>query len=461
MNNLPSVTQWSRICASDISREQTMSQAETTKAEWEEQKKQRKERETALLAAITEAREKNAGKTLDQRDWDSICGLEKDFQKSIEQYELIDRNKRRLDDQVRKLTEAELTLVHDARISEDLFNPRDITNDIAWKGIQLADLVGEMYSEHFTKVGIRTVGELVQADKDDKIPGHIAQGDFTREQVEFVTGTTYLVLEAMKCAGMLPKTWQADSTVLPEVPKKSKAEPDESTSDSNGAEGGAKPDDGDTDEADSDTEAKELTESDAIAISKYRGARATKSHEDPAKWVSGRFDEKPFADPSLNPLKLKADGGFYIDLFEDLHSYAKSNDVENPAALLKRIIVNYAARRPLFDSLDAKVGTFILDWTCRLQMLEPSTTVASFLMFASDGDTIAAIRKVSPLCAALAEREREVMGKGDGTESAPKGPQGGGAGQARKRGEAAARKPGKKVAKKPAAKASGKKKAKR
>jgi len=194
-----------------------------------------------------------------------------------------------------------------------------------------------------------------------------------------------------------------------------------------------------------------MTERDAELIAAHRGP----GKKDPS-WIAKSWAEEPIADASAQPLKLEV-GGKYIDRFEDVNFIAQSAGIENPTHLMVLLVKAAKEGKQLSSYIDLRLAAFLVDRVCRLQLIEPSIVVRDALLAIGRSGLIETVRRISPLAAAVYESERDLAGKGDGTDNAPTGPQGGSASRTRKRDEAANRKAGTKAAaKKKAGKSAGK-----
>jgi len=193
-------------------------------------------------------------------------------------------------------------------------------------------------------------------------------------------------------------------------------------------------------------EPEAMTDADAQRLSEYTGP----SDHEPV-WTSRAWNEAPVADPDAQPLKLEIRGK-YVDRWDDVQAMAHTDDIDTPTALFVLIARAVKAKQALDNFINLRLAAFLLDRVCRVHLQYPSPVVRDGLLIVGKSGLIDTIRRISPLAAAVYERERDIAGKGDGTATAPDGPQGGSSGRARKRDEAANRKEGKKSAKKKAGK---------
>jgi len=218
------------------------------------------------------------------------------------------------------------------------------------------------------------------------------------------------------------------------------------------------PDQGKLGDGYSDADAKPLgfepsamTDADAKLLAEHAGP----SDHEPA-WTSSKWNESPMADPEAQPLKLEIRGK-YVDRWDDVQAMAKTDDIDTPTALFVLIARAVKAKQALDNFINLRLAAFLLDRVCRVHLQYPSIVVRDGLLIVGKSALIDTIRRISPLAAAVYERERDIAGKGDGTETAPTGPRGGSASQARKRDEAANRKAATKASsKKKAGKSAGK-----
>lgn len=176
-----SSTQWERIVAIDVSRLATKTDLDNVNADHSTAKQTARERSEALMEAIAAAREQ--GPKCKPSAWDSILTLDADYRRAEAKFEVLDREKRRLQDAERKATERLLALIKDTREGPDLFTKKgkDAGDDEGWKGVLIADLVGEAIGGALAAVRISTVGELIDdwtgilsLVKDKKLPKDIA-----------------------------------------------------------------------------------------------------------------------------------------------------------------------------------------------------------------------------------------------------------------------------------------------
>jgi len=195
-----------------------------------------------------------------------------------------------------------------------------------------------------------------------------------------------------------------------------------------------------------------MTEADAVTIAAYAG----QEQADDAKWPSRKWNEEPIADASAQPLKLEIRGK-YVDRWDDVAAMAMQECVATPTDLFVAMAKAAKAKHALANYMPLRLAAFLLDRACRLHIAQPSSVIRDGLLALGKTTMIDAIRVLSPFAAAVYERERDLSGTGDGTDTAPAGPRGGSASQARKRDEAVNRKAATKAsAKKKAGKSAGK-----
>lgn len=178
-----------------------------------------------------------------------------------------------------------------------------------------------------------------------------------------------------------------------------------------------------------------MTEADAVTIGAYAG----QEQADDAAWPSCKWNEEPIADAAAQPLKLEIRGK-YVDRWDDVAAIASQDCVGTPTELFVAMAKAAKSKHALENYMNLRLAAFLLDRACRLHIAQPSNTIRDGLLAIGKTPIMDTIRAISPFAAAVYERERDLAGTGDGTDTAPKEPRGGSASQARKRDEAANRK---------------------
>ncbi len=188
-----------------------------------------------------------------------------------------------------------------------------------------------------------------------------------------------------------------------------------------------------------------IDEADSAMLADYKGV----PNGEPATWLGRRWDVEPFG----RKQKLDAEiGGKWFATTDQVGEVAIKAKLATPTALLNEVTLAYLGSEANgWDgaALNIDVARFLVQEAARQHLREPSATFRDFLAaFVTEGN-LATLRMFSPLAAAIAEKDRDLKGTGDGTKDAPAGPQGGSAGQSKKR-EAAAKAKGGKGTKKAA-----------
>lgn len=219
-----SVVQIERLLAAYSSFRETEQQAEEIKGTWSELKKQLAEREEALLQGIEALREKygEGERSVPPREQRVIFDLQKDFGRTRDKFNLKDREKRRIEDLAKKLGERVFAILDEAKEGPDLYS-KDTDNALAWREIQIADLVESGLSSTFRLHEVHNIGDFLKA---------WTQGDLTRLKKEidpklagFVGAKIAAVLRARGLEKEIPKDMRELSASLKNVPDVKPEEP--------------------------------------------------------------------------------------------------------------------------------------------------------------------------------------------------------------------------------------------
>lgn len=169
INAIWSQPQCEAIIAAELSLTQTESELESAAGETTEAKKAMNERWDGLHKAIGEVRLKFKGQQMDAEAQRAIFGLDEDYQRSMDDYELKDRQRRKLVDHAKKLEARLRKVLVDARSGEDLFTSKKRVEDKdAWKTVPLENLIGEMMVLPFREADIYTVGNFIESWNENK-----------------------------------------------------------------------------------------------------------------------------------------------------------------------------------------------------------------------------------------------------------------------------------------------------
>jgi len=189
----------------------------------------------------------------------------------------------------------------------------------------------------------------------------------------------------------------------------------------------------------------EIDEADSAMLADYAGVPTAGPIP---SWMTKRWDEAPFGRKQKLDVEI---GGKWFATTDQVGEAAIKFKLATPKAMLDEVTLAFLGEAKGWTGGDQPFGVarFLVQEAARQHLREPSATFAGFLAaFVAEGK-LETLRDISPLAAAIAEKERDLAGTGDGTKDAPAGPQGGSAGQAKKR-EAAAKSRGGKGSKKAA-----------
>lgn len=225
---MPSTVQWERIQAAAISREETEKRVETLKGQFTEAKKLREERQESLFAGMKAAREGSDDKKgIDAETSKSLFKLEADYERAVNSFELVDREKRRTEDTAKKLTERVLRLLKEARDGPDLYNQADADSKpdpLAWRKVMLSDLVEELVAKPFQEQNIFSVGDFIKAWDQSDLERLVKAKDLPKKAVAYMAAK---LVEYLKSRGVdvpksladVPAAARLDDAVPAEAPK--------------------------------------------------------------------------------------------------------------------------------------------------------------------------------------------------------------------------------------------------
>lgn len=237
-SNTATNTAWSavqiiRLVAANQSRAETAAIAEDLKGKCTEAKKQRDERQEALLEAISGAEDKHREAGDKPGQWSretsqTVAALNDDYKRAVDSFELLDRQKRRQDDQVKKLTERVFYLLDENQKGGDLFSEKENEQAAAGKdtflSVHLADLVGEMLSRPFADLDVRTVGEFIEASRAAEDFADACEANSIKDTyVAYVSKSVATLVNRFGRGDILPKGFEPDELVgVPELEKPAK-----------------------------------------------------------------------------------------------------------------------------------------------------------------------------------------------------------------------------------------------
>jgi hypothetical protein len=113
-----------------------------------------------------------------------IAGLSVDLRRSEQRFTEADREKRSRADHEKKLKDRFLKVAMEiAEGQPDLYS-KDIATSDAWKGVLLADIVGDLHAAQFVKAGLHTIGDVCEGYK--RITDLVKSGDITQQGMDFV-----------------------------------------------------------------------------------------------------------------------------------------------------------------------------------------------------------------------------------------------------------------------------------
>lgn len=113
-----------------------------------------------------------------------IAGLSVDLRRSEQKFTEADREKRSRADHEKKVKDRFLRVAMEiAEGQPDLYS-KDIATGDAWKGVPIADIVGDLQAAQFVKAGLHTLGDMCEGYK--RITDLVKSGDITQQGMDFV-----------------------------------------------------------------------------------------------------------------------------------------------------------------------------------------------------------------------------------------------------------------------------------
>lgn len=158
-----SSTQWARIRALNLSRQDSEGRLDELKIECKERQKQVNERREALFLALDEEDKGTAPRLETLAASKAVLGLQRDFRRSYEAHELADRERRKQADMANKFMASLLEQLSKADSEADLFTkPPDPTEAIASVlFVPLEDVVGVPIAAMLNAAGLKTCDDFV------------------------------------------------------------------------------------------------------------------------------------------------------------------------------------------------------------------------------------------------------------------------------------------------------------
>lgn len=202
-----SPVQTERLFAAHASLCQTLTALEELKGEHTEAKKNREEREQALLVAIGAAREKHPDGEVPKDEQKSIFKIQQDYIRASNSWNLKDREKRRLDDLSKKLTERVLNMVKEAREGPDLFGAAaggSEEDKLAWRKVELADLVDSLMAGPLKESELFTIGDFLTAWAQRDTERLVKEKKLDAHLVDFVAVKVVHFLKSKKLESEIP-----------------------------------------------------------------------------------------------------------------------------------------------------------------------------------------------------------------------------------------------------------------
>ena len=207
-----------RLKAANASRSDTAAECEDIKGDHTEAKKLAQERKESLLEAISAASDKHGDDRWSKDTCTAIDGLSADFTRADEQFEIIDRRKRRTNDQLKKLEQRVFDILDEIEEGPDLYaSTAQPADPEAWKHVLLADIVGDMIAAPFAEDGIVTIADAIERRKLGEAIKP-AYADYMRSKVAIYAETYGHAMDLPK--GFAPK----GDIDVPELEKPAKPE---------------------------------------------------------------------------------------------------------------------------------------------------------------------------------------------------------------------------------------------
>lgn len=206
-----------RLRGCRFSWKEAQERAEEKKESWLTAKGTRDERRETLATACDD--EKVPEK--------KIASLAHDLTRAERKFDQLDREKRQVEDLSKKLGTKFVEIaegIADGK-ADDLYAATVDTGE-AWKGLLIADLVGDLQAMELGKNSIRTVGDLIE--REDGVLTLIKSGEIDKKRTHFIMQTVALNMAANGRNREVPtfmKKLRDDSRLSPgEVPKEVKTE---------------------------------------------------------------------------------------------------------------------------------------------------------------------------------------------------------------------------------------------
>ena len=225
---------WNELTAANEGRIDAEKALPEVKAKWTTAKDAKEGATQALLEGFDAAKAARKDNGYDSETADRLDALDDDFRKTSEEFDLIDRRKRRLEDQAKKLRLAVIDLwtkASDEQLVEQAAKP----DPDAWRKVALVLLVGELVAAPFGELKIATVGDYLKLRKG--LEAKVTSGVFNAANVAHMDG----VVKGFMSRRSVGRSWPRDLTdygvggdAEPVLPEKSKR----SEEAGEGAEGG-------------------------------------------------------------------------------------------------------------------------------------------------------------------------------------------------------------------------------
>jgi len=165
-----------RLRAGNISWQNAVQSAEEVKEKWSTARETRDERKLTLTEALEE----------DDADDHRVAGLASDFASAERKFVSLDRDKRSREDHARKMEAHFVKIAQDLASGEadDLY-AQDLDASDTWRAVLLADVISDIQAIPFVRLGVNTIGDLLDREKAGELKKLAKAGDLTRQQIEF------------------------------------------------------------------------------------------------------------------------------------------------------------------------------------------------------------------------------------------------------------------------------------
>jgi hypothetical protein len=427
------VLQWSpvtveRIAAANLMRREIEARAELVKGEWTEAKTAAEDAETALFTALDAAEEKHKKDQGWAKDTtDAVRKLQREHHKKRDHFDLKDREKRSVEDRAKKLVKSVLALVDEAAEGKekDLWTKEDKDTGAAWNQIQLVDIMGDLYAEAFGTVGVKSVADALEAEKAGSFAVWVKERNLTKEQLESLAAELATYMDRRGLADRIPEAWRGKvhAKILKPVA------PDDA-SDKPGGKGKREKPSEDQGQAGA-FQAVAISDKDAQLLRKYQGTRTwdetpavhgidgKKKLATPQGWPFVEWDVHPL-DGGLTTLEIPLMGAERLLDLSQVSVYLADCEAPTPVAFMSAALEAMNPKRgkgikaqlSLGEGHDALLA-FVLDRMARTALeFAASPRYSDFLAGAWNLGFYDRIRSLSPITAALMEREREIAAAG-------------------------------------------------